>query len=173
VTLGDKERDDVIAALDFAARLPGVEGRLGVFAFSMGGWAATPVAARDARVRGLVLAGVTSSFERQGAADSGIRSVFYLEGLRREFRHVGVDLEASRAERFIADFSPRPLLVVRGSLDTVVPAAWTDALFAAAREPKELWTVDGAAHGHYFEAQGERYTGRLVAFFDFALGVHR
>lgn len=39
-----------------------------------------------------------------------------------------------------------PVLVASGSLDAHTPWPETEALFAAAREPKALWRVDGAAH---------------------------
>ncbi len=172
VTFGDQERDNVLAALDLVAARPEVDpARVGVFGFSMGGWAATAVAARDPRVRALVLAGVTSSFEEQELDGLGSLSALALAGQRWEFRRAGVDLAAARPVDFIGAIAPRPVLLLRGSLDTTVPAKWVDALFAAAREPKELWTLEGAGHGGYFEARGQAYTDRLVAFFDRALRV--
>lgn len=39
-----------------------------------------------------------------------------------------------------------PVLIASGSLDAHTPWLETEALFAAAREPKTLWRVDGAAH---------------------------
>jgi pimeloyl-ACP methyl ester carboxylesterase len=171
VTLGDDERHNLAGALDFLDRTGDVEpGKVGVFAFSMGGWAATPVAAKDARVGALVLAGVTSSFEAQQREGLAALSP-YLAGERWELRRKGVDLARARPVDFIASLAPRPVLLLRGSLDTTVPERWVEPLLAAAREPKELWTVEGAGHGGYFEAQGDRYTSKLVAFFDHALGV--
>jgi fermentation-respiration switch protein FrsA (DUF1100 family) len=41
----------------------------------------------------------------------------------------------------------------------------TRQLFAAAREPKELWTVEGAAHVDLFEFAGDAYRQRILAFF--------
>jgi fermentation-respiration switch protein FrsA (DUF1100 family) len=39
-----------------------------------------------------------------------------------------------------------PVLVASGSLDAQTPWLETETLFAAARDPKALWRVDGAAH---------------------------
>jgi pimeloyl-ACP methyl ester carboxylesterase len=171
VTLGDDERNNVQGALDYLSLRGDVEpGKVGVFAFSMGGWAATPVAAADRRVRALVLAGVTASFESQEREGLSALSP-YLAGERWELRKLGVDLARTSPVRFIGALAPRPVLLIRGSKDTTVPERWMLPLLAAAGEPKELWRVEGAGHGGYYEAEGDAYTARLVAFFDRALDV--
>jgi pimeloyl-ACP methyl ester carboxylesterase len=42
--------------------------------------------------------------------------------------------------------SPIPLLVVHGDRDHYFPLEHPEAIFAAAREPKELWVVEGFGH---------------------------
>jgi fermentation-respiration switch protein FrsA (DUF1100 family) len=42
--------------------------------------------------------------------------------------------------------SPIPLLVVHGDRDHYFPVEHPEAIFAAAREPKELWLLEGFAH---------------------------
>lgn len=44
-----------------------------------------------------------------------------------------------------------PLLIMRGMQDRVVPAAMGQTLYAAAREPKRLWTVEAAGHDDLLE----------------------
>lgn len=46
----------------------------------------------------------------------------------------------------IAQISPRPVLVVHGDEDAYFTVEQPKALFAAAREPKELWLVEGYGH---------------------------
>jgi fermentation-respiration switch protein FrsA (DUF1100 family) len=46
----------------------------------------------------------------------------------------------------VARISPTPLLIVHGDRDHYFPVDHAEALFAAAREPKELWLVEGFAH---------------------------
>ena len=43
---------------------------------------------------------------------------------------------------FIARFSPRPLLMLSAKRDELIPKFATDALFAAAREPKQIVWFD-------------------------------
>ena len=45
-----------------------------------------------------------------------------------------------------ARISPVPLLIVHGDRDHYFPVEHAEALYAAAREPKELWLVEGFGH---------------------------
>lgn len=57
-----------------------------------------------------------------------------------------------------------PLLVVHGDRDEVVPAAMGGRLFAAAREPKQIWIVRGASHNDVFAVGGAEYFDRVRRF---------
>lgn len=61
----------------------------------------------------------------------------------------------------IGKVAPVPLLLVHGEQDHIVPPAHSERLYAAAREPKELWRVEG---GHIQAFRSERLRDRLVAF---------
>lgn len=61
-------------------------------------------------------------------------------------------------ERWVAGIAPRPFVIVAARDDERVPRACTDALFAAAREPKELVWTDG---GHV-DTDRERIARELV-----------
>ncbi len=61
-------------------------------------------------------------------------------------------------ERWVAGIAPRPFVLVAAHGDERVPRACTDALFAAAREPKELvWTEGG-----HVDTDRERIARELV-----------
>jgi fermentation-respiration switch protein FrsA (DUF1100 family) len=81
-----------------------------------------------------------------------------------------MDLPAMRPIDGIAAVSPRPLLLISGTRDTVVPAWMVRRLYDAAREPKELWIVPDAGHGGYARLAGVGYAERITTFFDRALG---
>jgi fermentation-respiration switch protein FrsA (DUF1100 family) len=55
------------------------------------------------------------------------------------------DLPESPVE-VVARISPIPLLLVHGDRDHYFPLEHPQALFAAAREPKDLWLVEGFGH---------------------------
>lgn len=58
----------------------------------------------------------------------------------------------------------RPLLVLQGNADEVIPFSMGKAVHAAANEPKEFWEVDGAHHNDVFVVAGGEYVRRLRAF---------
>lgn len=56
----------------------------------------------------------------------------------------------------IAKISPLPVLLVHGKDDAVVPVTQARSLFAAAKEPKQLWEVPKGGHGDtLFRNHGE------------------
>jgi fermentation-respiration switch protein FrsA (DUF1100 family) len=64
-----------------------------------------------------------------------------------------------------AKISPIPLLIIHGDHDSVVPYAEAQEIFAAAREPKELWTVAGGEHLAASLQFGQLYKPRLLQKF--------
>jgi fermentation-respiration switch protein FrsA (DUF1100 family) len=62
--------------------------------------------------------------------------------------------------------APRPLMIVHGTDDNVVPVASAHALFDRAGDPKELWLLDGLKHCKALEECYDEYRARVRAFFD-------
>jgi fermentation-respiration switch protein FrsA (DUF1100 family) len=60
----------------------------------------------------------------------------------------------------------RPVLVIHGTADEVVPFAHGRRLFAAARAPKRSLWVEGAGHDDVAAVAGERYRQALASFVD-------
>jgi fermentation-respiration switch protein FrsA (DUF1100 family) len=81
----------------------------------------------------------------------------------------GLPVSVLQPKDSVRQITPRPLLVIGGTRDNVVPAFMARALYAAAREPKQLLLVEGAGHGRYESADPVGYPGQLVAFFERAL----
>jgi pimeloyl-ACP methyl ester carboxylesterase len=170
VTWDAHERAGLTAALDFVSRARGVDReRVGLFAFSMGGMIAIQVAARDTRVAALVVEGAFAD------ADDQLRHAFRSWSVLSQWpalltaRWLGMKPDDMRPKDMIADIAPRPVFLIAGSADDLVPPQQTHALFEAARGPKSWWLVTGATHGQYGAAAGTAYEERLVMFFDEAL----
>ena len=136
---------DVRAALDHARRrwpeLP-----LVVFGQSLGGALAVWLVGREApadEVAGLVLEGAFGGY-REIARDK------LAEGWLTWPLQVPLSWTVSDAYRpldAISGVAPRPVLILHARDDPVVPASHGERLYRAARNPKELWWVSGAAHG--------------------------
>jgi len=61
--------------------------------------------------------------------------------------------------------APRPLFVIGGEFDQLMTPEDVRKVFAAAREPKQLWMVPEAWHAKCREAAGMEYDTRVVGFF--------
>lgn len=64
----------------------------------------------------------------------------------------------------VPSVAPVPLLLVYGDRDLIVPLSHGERLYQLAREPKELWRIDGAGHIEAFHLPRESNRDRLVAY---------
>jgi pimeloyl-ACP methyl ester carboxylesterase len=83
--------------------------------------------------------------------------------LRTRISPVGWDLEAlpESPVEVVGRISPIPLLIVHGDRDHYFPIDHAHALYDAAREPKELWLVEG--YGHAESAASPELLDRIGA----------
>jgi pimeloyl-ACP methyl ester carboxylesterase len=58
-----------------------------------------------------------------------------------------------------------PLLFLHGARDRSTPLPEARQFFAAAQEPKQMWVIEGAAHGDLRAAAGSEYDRRVLEFF--------
>jgi len=169
------ERRDLLAAIDFL-RARGID-RVGLLGLSMGGAIALATAPASPSVIGVI-------------ADCGFGELRHVVAQGLIHRHLPKFLASIlgwlvvviasarvRANLFSADpihwvsqIAPRPLLLMQAGHDDDVPLSEGRALFAAAREPKELWTVPNATHREIENIAPEEYRKRVIEFFDQAFG---
>jgi fermentation-respiration switch protein FrsA (DUF1100 family) len=65
----------------------------------------------------------------------------------------------------VGRLAPRPLFIIHGDADSLVPVHHAQMLYEAAGEPKELWRLPGVDHvGAYF-ADRSQYIDRVTEFF--------
>ncbi len=166
VRWGAAEREALTAAIDWLSLQPDVDAhRIGAFGFSMGGYFVTQVAADDARLRAVVIAATPPSFlayTRRQHRSHGWLSRFPAE---LALRRVGMLDERRPPLDCIRDIAPRPVLLLAGSEDRSIPADMAREMHERAGPPKELWIVEGAAHGHYLAAAPQEYPRRIIGFF--------
>jgi fermentation-respiration switch protein FrsA (DUF1100 family) len=164
ITFGWRERLDVLAAVDFLRReLPGE--KVGVIGSSLGG-AAALLATPPLRVDALVVESVYPSIDR--AAANRLHRYLGAPGIAVEplllaqlQPRIGVGAEVLRPIDHVGKVTC-PLLVISGAKDRYTTVDDTRALFAAAREPKQLWLVDGAGHVDLCRFGGESYRRRVL-----------
>jgi fermentation-respiration switch protein FrsA (DUF1100 family) len=170
VTLGYREAEDAAAGLAFLKTRPEVDAqRIGIFGFSMGGAAAIRFAARESGIAVVVADGgysnLAANFDAYGSGGFYTRVVGCLSRLGYQAL-TGVNPAHSSPVDDVGRISPRPLLLIYGEAEAGPPV---EALWQAARPPKELWLVPGGSHGTNHAAAPEEYERRVVEFFNQAL----
>ncbi|MBI5851579.1 MAG: alpha/beta hydrolase [Planctomycetes bacterium] len=159
---GEPTRDglvaDALAAIDLAlARDPE---RTAVFGHSLGGAIAVLAVAQRPRVRALV---VESGFPRwRDAASAQAPALAWLVPWL-----VSPGLDPIDA---MARIAPRPVLVVHGDDDAIVPPALGRMLFAAATEPKRFHLAHGSGHATPWRVEGEAFEALVKGFLREAMG---
>jgi alpha-beta hydrolase superfamily lysophospholipase len=171
ISLAHREVHDARAAVGYVARrLPGAA--IGLLGFSMGGAVSIRLAAVDLRVSAVVSDSSFTSI-RDVVAHHMRRHrmpphVVPLADVVNRWRY-GYPFAAVRPIDAVSAISPRPLFLIHGEADDLIPVKQGLELFAAAGEPRELWIVPGARHcGAYFADRME-YVARVSRFFEDAL----
>ena len=168
-TFGYLERLDVQGAVEFLKRR-GIK-RIGLLGFSYGGMASTLAAplcpdvnavitdGGPARMRTAITGRCVEANLPRGLAAFLAWLVISVTSLR-----LGVNLSRYEAVRWVGQIAPRPILFVHGGLDQYCPDF--DELYAAAKQPKELWRLPGVGHTKASETYPEEFRRRVIGFFD-------
>jgi uncharacterized protein len=170
VTLGFNERYDLIAAVQFV-KSQGAE-RIGVLGFSMGGTVAIDTAAVYEDINAIVADSpfvTIVSAVAGGLIERGLykdlayvlaRLLLITACVRTQLNLFEIDVAP-----WIKRIAPRPLLLIFGDQDVVVPRAESDLAFTHAREPREIWRVPEATHRAIQLQQPDEYRRRIIEFF--------
>ncbi|RPJ29076.1 MAG: alpha/beta fold hydrolase [Chloroflexi bacterium] len=163
-SLGYYEVLDVKAALDFALAQPGVA-HVGGWGGSMGAVTMIRAAAQYPEIEALVADSPFAALEDE----MDLRIPFpIMRSLIRFFaeRESGVTLDLVRPVDEIASISPRPVFLIQGLGDGMVPPDSAQRLYDAASEPRQLWLENDVPHLNMYAYYKTRYTKRVIKFFD-------
>jgi len=155
------EISDLKATLKFLGTVKQIDKkRIGVVGLSLGGIVAICTAAGDHRIRAVAswsgVAFLEDVFRVNIIGEENyhklMKSGFY--DIVRDGQPVGyridkkffMDLKNHNPVEAIAKISPRPVLIVHGTKDVIVPAENAEALYKSARKPKKLRWIKEADH---------------------------
>ncbi|MDD8019537.1 MAG: alpha/beta hydrolase [Bacteroidota bacterium] len=168
-TYGYHEKYDVGKAIDEIQKKYTI-GKIGLFGTSMGAAIALQAAAVEPRISAVVSEASYATL-RQITVD-------YQKRLMRLPWHFLRNIAMKRSEA-IAQFKHRevapidavknihvPILFIHGKCDTFIKYQYSEELFAAANEPKELLLIDGAKHSNVHDIGKSDYEDRVVKFFE-------
>lgn len=163
-SLGYYEVLDAKAALDFVLAQPGVE-HIGAWGGSMGAVTMIRATTRYPEIEALVADSpfVTLKDEMDMRVPFPvIRPLiqFFAE------RESGIQLEQVSPLDDISRISPRPVFLIQGMSDGMVPLDSAQRLYDAAGETSQLWIEPGVPHLSMYTYHEAEYTERVIGFFD-------
>jgi uncharacterized protein len=172
VSFGLREVHDVDAAYRHLLTRPEVDPqRIGAVGNSLGGVVVLLYATQNAQIKAVVAQAAFASLDDEVA--TGVKAITGLPAF--PFAAL-VCWFAERAAKFdskqiapidaIAKISPRPVFLMQGGADTLIPIDSGQRLYEAAGEPRQLWFEPQVGHGGFGHARAEEYEARVVAFFD-------
>jgi dipeptidyl aminopeptidase/acylaminoacyl peptidase len=173
---GYREALDVVAAVEYAASLPGVD-HIGAVGTSLGGAAVARAATLDSRLEAVVITSsfsslpeaVTDAFDNMALLPTWPFApliVFLAE------RRVGVDIAQVNSARDLATLSPRAVMIIHGTADDLFPVYHAQKMFESAGQPKTLWLIEGLGHENPAVGREAEYQTRVTSFFEQAFTHH-
>lgn len=180
-TFGMKERFDVVAACDFMQSTYGYK-RICAMGTSVGGASVIMAAAIDKHIDVVVAENaITTSatlLDQQivmvlgGYFAQKAYSKFLFKLFRRcatfwlNWRIGNKPSKHCQALHCISKVSPRPILLMHGTSDTIVPIKHSEILFETAQEPKEFYISEGAFHCGLYNTHPEEYEATVLNFLE-------
>jgi fermentation-respiration switch protein FrsA (DUF1100 family) len=163
-SLGYYEVRDVKAALDFALAQPEVQ-HIGGWGGSMGAVTMIRATAQYPEIEALVADSPFVTLEDELSLRVPFPVILPLIRFFAE-RESGINLDQVRPVDDISRIHPRPVFLIQGKSDGMVPLDSAQRLYDSAGEPRELWTEPGVPHLSMYPTHAAEYTERVIGFFD-------
>lgn len=162
--LGVTESQDVIGAVNYLRwSHPRQSRHIFAMGISQGATAVLAAAAADARIEAVVADSPLPNprdelKEIAGALPGPLGDYFRQATFPLASLQAGCDLSSKGAGRCIGQIGPRPVLLVYGQDDALVPQEAIGQMYAQAR-PSLLWRAPQAGHGEALLRHGDEYCG--------------
>jgi len=167
--------EDSVAALEYVLKKPGIDpANVFVFGQSLGGANAIAAVAKKGfpQIRAIAVEGTFYSYRTQArdamtaATREKIGNIPFLSLQTGLVSFLTVTDSYSPGD-YIRQLSPIPVLLIHCRQDAIVSHPHSVRLYTAAKEPRQLWLIDGCRHIAVFteDQSPSGYRQRLVQFF--------
>jgi fermentation-respiration switch protein FrsA (DUF1100 family) len=170
-SLGPLELQDLQSAIKYLqTEKPQTSKRLGIYGHSLGAAVAIVGAARFPELKAVAaessFASISMTVRRFSKIFHGIPYFPYVPlALMFTSWRLGLRMGHFDPVEAIGQIAPRPVFLIQGERDMRMPMSDFQALWDAAKDPKEQWVVPGADHGDPWMIDRETYEKKLVEFF--------
>lgn len=171
ISMGYFEALDVAGGAEYLKGRADVDDdRVGVLGVSLGGSAAVLAAAQCPDIRSVVVDSTFATLHQM--IRHRFRSFINLPTMLAPLvvwygqRHLQVKASLIAPALVVADISPRPVFIIHGTADELIPVENGHDLFAAAREPKDLWILPDSPHASGITTHRDEYIERVTGFFN-------
>ena len=175
ITFGQVEMEDMEAWYQYLLTRDDIDqNKIGLLGNSLGGTMAIQYAAQNEDIKAVVAHTPFSSLE-----DTITQSVAYfldvpdwVAVIISPFitfwaeQELGFEAAEVDATNWIEDISPRPIMILQALDDDVVSADSGSLLYAAAKEPKTLWSCEDCGHTEFEKRMPDEFTRRVGGFFN-------
>ena len=173
ISLGIREHEDVSSAVAYMKQVRGLE-RVAVVGTSQGGASVILAAAADSEIDAVVAENPFTSIHALIAAAGpslGQKTpefVLALVGSMAIWRMGGMDVPAPI--EVVDRIAPRPLLLMHGDADRVIPVQQTRDLYLATGGHAQLWIAPGGGHATLYNSHPEQWSERVQTLLFDSLG---
>jgi dipeptidyl aminopeptidase/acylaminoacyl peptidase len=170
-SFGYLEQKDLLGAIRYVKERKDADAdEIAVYGFSMGGAVAVLTAAEAGDIKAVIADSSFTALKEQGERlfkGSFLPSSVFLKPIVWMYElYFRIDADEISPINKIHAVSPRGVMIIGGGADEQMPSSDAMRLFAAAREPKELWLIPGAVHGGTVYMAGDEYRKRILMFLD-------
>jgi fermentation-respiration switch protein FrsA (DUF1100 family) len=168
-SFGLNEQRDILGAVDWLESQGYRPGRIGLLGVSMGAASSILAAASDPAIGALVedcgYAAIYPIIAQEWQQASGLPGFFLPSTITMGRLLYGYDLGASRPVDAIDEIAPRPVLIIHGTGDRLIPPDNADQL-QEANPSAQVWKVPGAEHARSYGADPRAYVDQVAGFFE-------
>lgn len=160
-SFGQYEVRDLLGAVDYIRKTPGIAEHIILLGFSMGASTAILAASQEPAVDAVI---ADSPFaDLKGHLSDKSKPLDFL--MLPLFSMVtGLDPEQVSPVKAVPALSPRPLLLIHGEADRDIPVKNSKTVYEAAGDNAVLWVVPGADHLKSHARTGKDYVDKVIEF---------